>query len=276
MPEGPEAKIVADFLNKKLKNKTIKKINCISAPYKKRFGHVEKELKNFLPFKYKKNKSIGKHTFIELNSNFFFSYHLGMTGYWDTEKNKHCHLKIETDKKFICYHFNKKYYKVPTFGRLFKIIDFGRAIYKFKDKIICSDSFLKKGDAATQYNFGPCFNKKKPRLEPNFSFDLSRLACSLYDYFVPYSDEERKVKHPIGKLVIKWCRDDNGKNILYKKNGDERYPDFKLYKMIARTVHNHIPAKEIENEIFNDFIVTRKSLKKKRIINVENFTKCYS
>ena len=185
-------------------------------------------------------------------------------------------MYTKTDKKFICYHFNKKYYKVPTFGRLFKIIDFGRAIYKFKDKIICSDSFLKKGDAATQYNFGPCFNKKKPRLEPNFSFDLSRLACSLYDYFVPYSDEERKVKHPIGKLVIKWCRDDNGKNILYKKNGDERYPDFKLYKMIARTVHNHIPAKEIENEIFNDFIVTRKSLKKKRIINVENFTKCYS
>ena len=103
MPEGPEAKIVADFLNKELKNKTIKKINCISIPYKKRFGHIEKELKKFLPFKYKKNKSIGKHTFIELNANFFFSYHLGMTGYWDTKKNKHCHLKLETDKKFKIY-----------------------------------------------------------------------------------------------------------------------------------------------------------------------------
>ena len=35
--------------------------------------------------------------------------------------------------------------------------------------------------------------------------------------------------------------DDNGKNILYKKNGEERYPNFKLYKMIARIVHNHTP-----------------------------------
>ena len=40
MPEGPEAKIVADFINKKLKNKTITKMSCVSDPYKKRFGQV--------------------------------------------------------------------------------------------------------------------------------------------------------------------------------------------------------------------------------------------
>ena len=182
----------------------------------------------------------------------------------------------KTDKQAIYYCINKKYYKIPTYGRIFKLIDFGRAIYKFRDKVICSDSFQAKGDAATQYNFGPCFDKKKPRLEPNFSFDLTRLACSLYDYFVPYSNEERKVTHPIGKLIIKWCKDDRGKNILYKKNGDERYPDFKLYKMIARTVHNHIPSKEIENPLFNEFIISRKSIKKKRIINLDNFEKCFS
>ena len=181
----------------------------------------------------------------------------------------------KTDKRHIIYCINKKYYKVPTFGRIIKIIDFGRAIYKFRNKIICSDSFKTKGDAATQYNFGPCLNKDKPQLEPNFSFDLTRLACSLYDYFVPYSDEERKVKHPVGKLVIKWCKDDRGKNILYKKNGDERYPDFKLYKMIARNVHNHIPSRELENPIFNEFIVQRKTIKKKRAINVDSFEKLY-
>ena len=37
------------------------------------------------------------------------------------------------------------------------------------------------------------------------------------------------------------------KNILYKKNGEERYPDFKLYKMIARTVHNHTPEAQLTN-----------------------------
>jgi len=138
----------------------------------------------------------------------------------------------KTDKQFINYYYNKKYYKVPTFGKIFKIIDFGRAIYWYKNEIVCSDSFHPKGDAATQYNIEPYLNKKKPRLEQNFSFDLCRLACSLFDHFVPIFEMKNKVKHPIGKLIIEWCTDDNGLNILYKKNGDERYPDFKLYKMI--------------------------------------------
>ena len=181
----------------------------------------------------------------------------------------------KTEKPWLYYCFNGTYYKVPTFGKIFKIIDFGRAIYNFRDQIVCSDSFQSKGDAATQYNFGPCLNKKKPILKPNFSFDLTRLACSLYDYFVPYSDEEHKVTHLIGKLVIKWCKDDRGKNILYKQNGDERYPDFKLYKMIARTVHNHLPVEEIKNPIFNAFKVTKKTLKKKRVFNIDILQKCF-
>ena len=65
-----------------------------------------------------------------------------------------------------------------------KIIDFGRAIYTYNSKFFISDSFHPDGDAATQYNTEPYFNDKKPRLEPNFSFDLCRLACSIFDYVV--------------------------------------------------------------------------------------------
>ena len=36
MPEGPEVKIVADFLNKKLENKIITELNYCSKPYKKK------------------------------------------------------------------------------------------------------------------------------------------------------------------------------------------------------------------------------------------------
>jgi hypothetical protein len=73
----------------------------------------------------------------------------------------------ETSKKFITYHYNKKTYKVPTFGKLFKIIDFGRSIYKFQGKLFCSDSFQNGNDAASQYNTEPYFDEKKtaPRTE---------------------------------------------------------------------------------------------------------------
>jgi hypothetical protein len=162
----------------------------------------------------------------------------------------------ETDKKYLYYCYKKKYYKVPTFGRIFKIIDFGRSIFKFDGKVFCSDSFQTGGDAATQYNTEPYFNEKKPRLEPNYSFDLCRLACSIFDYVIDDFEEIRdlsKIKDPIKRLIFEWCLDDNGINMLYKNNGVERYPDFKLYKMIARCVHNHTPQAQLERQEFDKF-----------------------
>jgi len=162
----------------------------------------------------------------------------------------------KTDKKYIYYCYKKKYYKVPTFGRIFKIIDFGRSIYKFDGKLFCSDSFQIGGDAATQYNIEPYLNNKKPRLEPNFSFDLCRLACSIFDYVIDDFEEIKdisKCKDPIKRLIVEWCLDDKGINMLYKNNGTDRYPDFKLYKMIARCVHNHIPQAQLERSEFDAF-----------------------
>jgi hypothetical protein len=184
---------------------------------------------------------------------------------------------IYTEKEYIYYHFNKKYYRVPTYNRAFKIIDFGRAIYKYKSKIICSDSFSMTGDAATQYNCEPYFNDKKPRLEPNFSFDLCRLGCSIFDYFIDDMSSVAAIckKEPLAKLIVEWVTDDQNRNILYKANGEERYPDFKLYKMIARSVHNHTPQAQLSKPIFVDYEFPKKKVKTThRIINIDKMP-CY-
>lgn len=162
-------------------------------------------------------------------------------------------MYVETDIPYIYYKALGVWYKVPTFGKIFKIIDFGRAIYKFRGNIICSDSYHRKGDAAGLYNFEPYFNDKKPRLEPNFSFDLCRLGCSLVDFFINDFDEPTNVYHGAKKIINDWCLDDKGRNVLYKSNGEERYPDFKLYKMIARTVHNSTPEYQLNKDYFNLF-----------------------
>tara|TARA_A100001015_G_scaffold318771_1_gene439644 strand:- start:1218 stop:2948 length:1731 start_codon:yes stop_codon:yes gene_type:complete len=179
-------------------------------------------------------------------------------------------MYIKTEKKFINYKYNNIYYRVPTYGKIFKIIDFGRAIYNFKGKIICSDSYHSKGDAATQYNFEPYFNKKKPRLEPNKSFDLCRLGCSLFDFFIEDINDQNNIEDPIANLIIEWTKDDKGRNILYKNNGEERYPEFKLYKMIVRTVHKHLPENQLKKDIFKPFISSKKKIKKQKIINIDN------
>ena len=162
----------------------------------------------------------------------------------------------KTQTKYLYYKFNKTVYRVPTYGRIYKIIDFGRAIYKYQGNIMCSDSFDKTGDASSQYNSEPYFNSSKPRLEPNMSFDICRLGCSIFDFVfddVPVIPE--KEQSEIQKLILDWVCDDNGKNILYKSNGDERYPNFKLYKMIARNVHKHTPKDQLLRPIFKQFIL---------------------
>jgi hypothetical protein len=155
-------------------------------------------------------------------------------------------MYVETDIEFLYYKLEGVFYKVPTHGRIYKLIDFGRAIYKFNNKLFCSDSFAPSGDASTQYNCEPYFNEKKPRVDPNPSFDLCRLGCSLYDFVCRDNDP----KTPLQKLVNHWCNDDFGKNMLYRHNGQTRYPDFKLYKMIARTVNNLVPKDELKTLVF--------------------------
>ena len=100
---------------------------------------------------------------------------------------------------------------------------------------------------------------------------MCRLGCSLYDYFIDDYREEDLHENEIVKLIIKWTRDDKNRNILYKKNGEERYPDFKLYKMIARTVHNCIPCDEIKNKLFQSYVISKKKINKKaKIINIDD------
>ena len=71
--------------------------------------------------------------------------------------------------------------------------------------------------------------KKKPRLEPNYSFDLCRLACCLYDHFIEDLDEAEEIisNDNMISMINSWLIDDKQRNILYKANGEERYPEFK-------------------------------------------------
>jgi serine/threonine protein kinase len=177
----------------------------------------------------------------------------------------------ETKKAFLFYKFGNSYYKVPTFGRIAKIIDFGRSIYTYNDMVICSDSFKPGADASTQYNTEPYYNTDKPRIDPNFSFDLCRLACSIYD---DIEDEmESEPDNRVMGIIKEWCMDDTGRNVLYKSNGDERYPSFKLYKMIARHVHRHTPEAQLHRPEFSRYVVKKKDIASKYMGHVMDIDK---
>jgi hypothetical protein len=182
---------------------------------------------------------------------------------------------IETDQEYLTYKFQDKYYRVPTYGRIFKIIDFGRSIYKYQKRTFCSDSFSSSGDASTQYNCEPFFKSSKPRLEPSMSFDLCRLGCSIYDFVFDDEDitkNEQMEKTELQRTIQRWCTDNMGKNVLYKKNGQERYPGFQLYKMIARTVQAHTPENQLSDPWFQQFRMVDQDMEDlEDVMNIDNY-----
>ena len=92
----------------------------------------------------------------------------------------------------------------------------------------------------------------------------------MFDLLIEDDDDIENLHDPLAKVIVEWCMDDKGRNVLYKANGQERYPGFKLYKMIARTVHKHIPHEQLEKEMFSNYRVTKSKLNKKaKIMNID-------
>ena len=169
-------------------------------------------------------------------------------------------------------------YAVPTFGRLFKIIDFNRATFHLGKRggFFISDAFEAEGDAAGQYNCPPYYNAKHTRVDPNPSFDLARLACSLIESLFdsdPDEVEPRNVmteepgikvyetKSPLFNLLWHWLQQKDGYNILKNSNGTERFPGFDLYKIIGSNCRNAVPCEQITKPIFDTkFRINKKDL----------------
>ena len=58
-----------------------------------------------------------------------------------------------TNEPFLYFEFEKKIFKIPTYGKITKIIDFARAIFNVKDDLYFSNVFNENGDAEGQYDY---------------------------------------------------------------------------------------------------------------------------
>ena len=191
----------------------------------------------------------------------------------------------KTDIKFLHYRSRDgTTWKVPTYGKLFRIIDFGRAIFWINKKLFCSDDFSQENDAADQYNFGPLKTDTfSAEIHPNPSFDLCRLAVSLFEGLFPVEPlikkggmilsaepglKVRETESDLYNLLWSWMIDEDGRNVMMEPNGKERYPDFDLYKVIAAKVHDSVPSEQITRPIFEKFRVSKNSVGKAKVYNL--------
>jgi hypothetical protein len=176
-----------------------------------------------------------------------------------------------TTQKFLYYRNHQgTVWRVPTFGKIFSLIDFGRSIFRLGPHLWISDDHWPNQDAGDQYNFGPFFDSSKPKNTPNPSFDLCRLSVSLIDGLFDEKPPKKKGKSlylmseegswkvfetssPLYNLLWSWTVDDAGQTIYADKYGNDKYDGFDLYIRIAHDVHNAIPSEQIHKTIFTQF-----------------------
>jgi hypothetical protein len=179
-------------------------------------------------------------------------------------------LYKETKQKWLYYKSRDgTTWKVPTYGKILRIIDFGRAVFRVKDTWFCSDDFSKGGDAEGQYSFDDFKKEGQPTVYPNPSFDLSRYSVSIIDALFPMqpADKEgglvlssengwtiRETVSPLWNLLWSWLIDDKGENVLRDKDDVERFPDFDLYEHIAAYVHTAKPQEQLRKDIFAEYV----------------------
>ena len=170
-----------------------------------------------------------------------------------------------TESKYLYYKYNNIYYRVPTHGYIFKIIDFGRAIFKYRNKIFMNDVFSTHGEAGGQYSYPSQINfmidknndKDKETIRPNFNFDLCRLSMTILEEIDPKNYSEG-----ILLFLNKMC-----KNHLEQSFCDMN-DDFYLYKSIARDACNCLPREIIMNNIFKKYRIKKKLFPRKSFYTV--------
>ena len=175
-----------------------------------------------------------------------------------------------TDKPYLYYSTKDgSMWRVPTYGKIFSIIDFGRAIFRLGKRNFISDDHWPNQDASDQYNFGPFYDPKLPQVKPNMSFDLCRLSVGLLDGLFDETPPKGKGKKLMSKdgawkvyetkselfnLLWSWTVNDAGGTVYEDRDGNEKYEGFELYIRIAHDVHSAVPREQLTKPIFKNFV----------------------
>jgi hypothetical protein len=158
----------------------------------------------------------------------------------------HCsNIMIQKTKEpYIYYKIKNRLYQIPTFGRIYKIIDFARATFQLDTNWIFSDVFNDGNDAADQYPYIPdsAAYVAAHDLVPNPSFDLVRFAVSA----------KSRLQHvPMISTFFNHISRDRYGSIDFME-----FTSFDLYIHIANNCTNARPIKVLQNRFFDRFITT--------------------
>lgn len=171
-------------------------------------------------------------------------------------------MYCKTDKEYLYYKFNNKYFKIPTHGYIFKIIDFGRSIFTFHNKLFYNDTFEKYGEAEGQYTCPKMIYPgdeivKQNIVKPNYHFDLCRLSITILDCIRFEHNVDYKEKQSFVNFIYNMTLTEKDESLFDLKD------DFNMYISIAKKSCHCLPSDIIQNFIFKKYQIKKKHFPKK-------------
>lgn len=155
-----------------------------------------------------------------------------------------------TEKKYLYFEYENKIYRIHTYNKILKIIDWGRGTYDFNNFKGQNTIYNSDGDAYGQYIHRRINNKGKKPIDYNLSTDLVIFGSNILN------NNLFPKKGNLRKLVKKWLQYDNSSIEYIDKN------EFDLYIKAAKFCKNAVPKNQIEESVFNKFIIDIKCINK--------------
>uniref|UniRef100_A0A6C0J1F3 Protein kinase domain-containing protein n=1 Tax=viral metagenome TaxID=1070528 RepID=A0A6C0J1F3_9ZZZZ len=152
-----------------------------------------------------------------------------------------------TKNEYLYYKYNNIYYKVPTYNKIIKIIDWGRASYNFNNFKSNNYCFSVNGDAFGQYYNNRINNKGKYSENYNSSLDLYILSRNLINI------DNFPKKGRLYNLIKKW--------INYEIDEIDNIT-FNDYVYGVKKAFRCIPSEQIKSSIFKKYIVDKNEINK--------------
>lgn len=160
----------------------------------------------------------------------------------------------KTDKKFIYYSCNQTQYKVPTYGYIFKIIDWGRSTYNFNGIVGKNNVFTGPGECFEQYIYSRINESGKEPLELDYGdwTDIIMFSHSVLYEYSSYLDNTHL------ETVLKKIITSTDKEQLEIKEFD-----WDLYLAITEGEFNVNPIDILCGSLFSTFKLAKKGNNKK-------------
>ena len=155
-----------------------------------------------------------------------------------------------TKEKYIYYTYKHKYYKVPTYNKILKIIDWGRSSYNFNNFEGKNNVYNALGPTFGQYVYNRINLKNYKPIPFNSSIDMALFASNLLQ------EETFPKKGPLYSYITNILKDKKGNTFFHNEF------DFNFYIDSAKYASRGIPHKQIEHKIFKDFTMNKRIFKK--------------